>query len=287
MRKLPKPRSSTLSPLASASVMLSKTVLTMVSVSFFVRFDSFETSSISSAFVIVVPPSALRPLSDVRAPGQSSSGPRGTLARPKRECQTYWGVSTQSPRPGGRIGRTAPTRGQKAGHRPDPRGGWGYLRGSTSGGSLRGEVPPQSNDPRGGIAAPALSVHQVERRPERRQARGQQGAGRGPAELATQEVHDGEAAARLDDGRRRRQAGQLARGQDRLLQAAQRVHHLQLPGLHTREDASVGEALDLLARQLAPRRHRADELSVDIVEQGLHDAPLVRCHRAAGAADVL
>ena len=39
--------------------MLSKTVLTIVSVSFLVRFDSFETSSISSAFVIVVPPSGL------------------------------------------------------------------------------------------------------------------------------------------------------------------------------------------------------------------------------------
>ena len=35
MRKLPNPRNSTLSPLASASVMLSKMVLTMVSVSFF------------------------------------------------------------------------------------------------------------------------------------------------------------------------------------------------------------------------------------------------------------
>src|SRR6185295_3714052 len=56
IRKLPKPRNSTLSPLASASVMLSKTVLTIVSVSFLVRFDSFETSSISSAFVIVVHP---------------------------------------------------------------------------------------------------------------------------------------------------------------------------------------------------------------------------------------
>src|ERR1051326_9216919 len=53
MRKLPNPRNSTLSPFASASVMLSKMVLTMVSVSFFVRLESLETSSIRSAFVIV------------------------------------------------------------------------------------------------------------------------------------------------------------------------------------------------------------------------------------------
>src|SRR5499425_2414597 len=52
MRKLPKPRSSTLSPLASASVMLSKTVFTMSSVSFFVRLDSLETSSMRSALVM-------------------------------------------------------------------------------------------------------------------------------------------------------------------------------------------------------------------------------------------
>jgi len=33
--------------------MLSKIVLTIVSVSFFVRFESFETSSMRSAYVIV------------------------------------------------------------------------------------------------------------------------------------------------------------------------------------------------------------------------------------------
>src|SRR2546427_2473301 len=53
MRKLPNPRSSTLSPFDNASVMLSKTVLTIVSVSFLVRFATFETSSIRSALVIV------------------------------------------------------------------------------------------------------------------------------------------------------------------------------------------------------------------------------------------
>src|SRR5437762_5806502 len=53
MRKLPNPRSSTLSPFDNASVMLSKTVLTIVSVSFLVRFAIFETSSIRSALVIV------------------------------------------------------------------------------------------------------------------------------------------------------------------------------------------------------------------------------------------
>ena len=52
MRKLPKPRSSTLFPVLRASVMLSKTVLTMSSVSFFVRLASLATSSISSALVI-------------------------------------------------------------------------------------------------------------------------------------------------------------------------------------------------------------------------------------------
>jgi len=36
--------------------MLSKIVLTIVSVSFLVRFESFETSSMRSAFVIVVAP---------------------------------------------------------------------------------------------------------------------------------------------------------------------------------------------------------------------------------------
>src|SRR5713226_3929343 len=98
MRKLPNPRNSTLSPLARASVMLSKIVLTIVSVSFFVRFESFETSSISSAFVIVIPP----PPSPVDGPRSSpqpaSFGPRGTLARPRRECQPYWGVSGQPTR---------------------------------------------------------------------------------------------------------------------------------------------------------------------------------------------
>src|SRR5215467_7205669 len=53
IRKLPKPRSSTLSPFDNASVMLSKIVLTIVSVSFLVRLETFETSSIRSAFVIV------------------------------------------------------------------------------------------------------------------------------------------------------------------------------------------------------------------------------------------
>src|SRR5688572_24086687 len=52
MRKLPKPRSSTLSPLLRASVMLSKTVLTMSSVSFLVSVATFATSSISSALVM-------------------------------------------------------------------------------------------------------------------------------------------------------------------------------------------------------------------------------------------
>lgn len=44
--KLPKPRSSTFSPFASASVMLSKTVSTIASLCFFVRCATFDGSSI-------------------------------------------------------------------------------------------------------------------------------------------------------------------------------------------------------------------------------------------------
>lgn len=52
IRKLPKPRSSTFSPLVKASVIFLKIVLTMVSLSFFVRFATFASSSIRSAFVM-------------------------------------------------------------------------------------------------------------------------------------------------------------------------------------------------------------------------------------------
>src|SRR5687768_5792320 len=51
-RKLPKPRSSIFSPRLRASMMLSKTVSTMTSECFFVRSDTRDTSSTSSAFVI-------------------------------------------------------------------------------------------------------------------------------------------------------------------------------------------------------------------------------------------
>src|SRR6266536_5729717 len=63
IRKLPNPRSSTLSPLLRASVMLSKTVLTISSVSFFVRLASWATSSINSALVMSpLPPRGTTPL---------------------------------------------------------------------------------------------------------------------------------------------------------------------------------------------------------------------------------
>src|SRR5438093_2199808 len=69
MRKLPNPRSSTLSPLLRASVMLSKTVLTISSVSFFVRLASWATSSINSALVMSpLPPRGTTP-EDHAAPG--------------------------------------------------------------------------------------------------------------------------------------------------------------------------------------------------------------------------
>src|ERR1043165_9671986 len=52
-RKLPKPRSSIFSPRCSASMMVLKTVSTMTSECFFVRSDTRETSSTSSAFVML------------------------------------------------------------------------------------------------------------------------------------------------------------------------------------------------------------------------------------------
>src|SRR4051812_23337385 len=52
-RKLPNPRSSIFSPRWSASMMLLKTVSTMTSECFFVRSETRETSSTSSAFVML------------------------------------------------------------------------------------------------------------------------------------------------------------------------------------------------------------------------------------------
>src|SRR6516164_1943708 len=52
-RKLPNPRSSIFSPRCSASMMLLNTVSTMTSECFFVRSDTRETSSTSSALVIL------------------------------------------------------------------------------------------------------------------------------------------------------------------------------------------------------------------------------------------
>src|SRR5262249_20571892 len=51
-RKLPNPRSSIFSPRWRASMMLWKTVSTMTSECFFVRSETLDTSSTSSAFVI-------------------------------------------------------------------------------------------------------------------------------------------------------------------------------------------------------------------------------------------
>src|ERR1051326_773715 len=62
-RKLPNPRSSIFSPRCRASMMLLKTVSTMTSECFFVRSETRETSSTSSAFVmlplVIFPPGAL------------------------------------------------------------------------------------------------------------------------------------------------------------------------------------------------------------------------------------
>src|SRR5215211_4856071 len=52
-RKLPNPRSSIFSPRCSASIMLRNTVSTMTSECFFVRSETRETSSTSSAFVML------------------------------------------------------------------------------------------------------------------------------------------------------------------------------------------------------------------------------------------
>src|SRR5262249_49804909 len=52
-RKLPKPRSSIFSPRCSASMMLRNTVSTITSECFFVRSDTRETSSTSSALVML------------------------------------------------------------------------------------------------------------------------------------------------------------------------------------------------------------------------------------------
>src|SRR5262245_23180877 len=54
-RKLPNPRSSIFSPRCSASMMLLNTVSTMTSECFLVRSDTRETSSTSSAFVMLPP----------------------------------------------------------------------------------------------------------------------------------------------------------------------------------------------------------------------------------------
>src|SRR5207344_1405262 len=54
-RKLPNPRSSIFSPRWSASMMLLKTVSTMTSECFFVRSDTRDTSSTSSALVMLPP----------------------------------------------------------------------------------------------------------------------------------------------------------------------------------------------------------------------------------------
>src|SRR5688500_10753703 len=55
-RKLPNPRSSIFSPRCSASMMLLKTVSTMTSECFFVRSETRETSSTSSALVMLPAP---------------------------------------------------------------------------------------------------------------------------------------------------------------------------------------------------------------------------------------
>src|SRR5262249_19669158 len=72
-RKLPNPRSSIFSPRWSASMMLLKTVSTMTSECFFVRSETRETSSTSSAFVMlpvfmVAPVGRSRPVASCQFP---------------------------------------------------------------------------------------------------------------------------------------------------------------------------------------------------------------------------
>src|SRR4029077_3676177 len=67
-RKLPNPRSSIFSPRCNASMMLLNTVSTMTSECFLVRSDTRDTSSTSSAFVML-PPVITAPTQRDRGPG--------------------------------------------------------------------------------------------------------------------------------------------------------------------------------------------------------------------------
>src|SRR5512134_692199 len=93
MRKLPKPRSSTLSPLPSASVMLSNTVFTMSSVSFLVKLATLATSSISSAFVMG---------DSLQRAGAEGLFDDETVTRRVKLCQASWVVRGH---PRARLGR--------------------------------------------------------------------------------------------------------------------------------------------------------------------------------------
>src|SRR5687768_4165303 len=73
-RKLPNPRSSIFSPRCSASMMLWKTVSTMTSECFFVRSETRETSSTSSALVIRVISGTGDQGSGIRERGQGRQG---------------------------------------------------------------------------------------------------------------------------------------------------------------------------------------------------------------------
>ena len=79
----------------------------------------------------------------------------------------------------------------------------------------------------------------------------------------------------------------LPAAEDRILEAAERVHHLEILGLLAGEDAAVGEAHHVLPLELAAAGHRPDELAVHVVEQRLQHAPLVGGHGAAGVAEIL
>src|SRR5580704_2527538 len=78
-RKLPKPRNSIFSPRCSASMMLLNTVSTMISECFLVRSETRETSSTSSALVMLPP--VMCYISQPAAPTDSENDPRASRRR--------------------------------------------------------------------------------------------------------------------------------------------------------------------------------------------------------------
>src|SRR5205814_7323692 len=111
---------------------------------------------------------------------------------------------------------------------------------------------------------PSASIHQIEKRSKRRQRGGQ--AVEADTELTAYEVEEREAPRRPDHAGRNGQARELGGLVHRVLEAPQRVDHLEVFRLRSGEDTTVGEPGDLGPVELAARGHRIDELRVDVVE---------------------